>query len=97
MTVERKALSGMFGTVNVTWRTVLPNEMQPQFTGRERRAQLTDYEDSSGWVVFNKGDATMTFNVTIKDDIEPELEESLYVILVAAEIMEADQLRPGER
>ena len=95
LTVQRTELSGRFGSVNVTWRTLVPGEVYPYLPGGTLRAQEDDFTLTSGWVLLTPQDLEATFNISINDDQQPEIAESVFVLLSEVELVEPAQARPG--
>ena len=50
----------------------------------------------SGNVTFQQGQEYATFSVPILDDTDPEQDESVFVHLTDARLVQAAQLKPGE-
>lgn len=93
MSVQR--LGGMFGIVEVNYTTLLPTETYSYIPLTFARADLQDYQMSSGAVTFNIDQESATFSVEIFDDVEPEEDEAVYVRLTGVRLMKAAQIRPG--
>ena len=95
VTIQRMPHTGSFGTVRVDFSTLHPWESYPYLPGGSR-AGPADYSNSSGSVVMGPGITEATFNVTVRDDIEPEVDETFFVRLIGAFLIQGEQARIGE-
>jgi G-protein coupled receptor 98 len=86
--VERSALSGSHGTVRVDYSTLNPWESFPYLPGSVTRASLTDFYNTSGSLVFEAGEQLKHFNVTIREDLVPEIEETIFARLTGAYLLQ---------
>ena len=94
MTLERQ--KGTFGEVDVYYRTLAPTETHPYVPPTVTRAGESDFRQSLAVVRFQGSDTMKTITVTVLDDVEPENDESFYVILVNATLYAGAQGRTGK-
>ena len=90
ISVERKANTGLLGDVEVFYRTLKPDELYPYLPGGFTRADSLDYDNQTGSVYFGPGQTKAVFNITVNDDHIPELEETLFVILMGSLLLSGD-------
>ena len=95
LTVQR-AFGGVYGAIEVFYRTLNPNELYPFLPGGIERADQQDYFATNGSVLLHPGESNVQFNITIIDDSEPEIDESMFVILEATELYSPAQSNFGE-
>ena len=81
ITVERKGGSGLFGSVRVGYRTLAPSEVHPHLPKGTNRASTEDFNSTSGTIVLTMGVKQKNFTVAIVDDLEPEEDETVFVVL----------------
>ncbi|ELU13347.1 hypothetical protein CAPTEDRAFT_91039, partial [Capitella teleta] len=87
ITVERSELSGSYGTVRVDYSTLNPWESFPYLPGSITRASITDFFNTTGSLVFEAGEKSKHFNVTIREDLLPEIEETIFARLTGAHLL----------
>ena len=95
ITVER-SLGGIFGAIEVFYRTLNPGELYPFLPGGISRAGETDFITTNGSVLLEPGQTVTHFNVSIVNDVLPEIDESLFVILTNVELYSSAQSTYGE-
>ena len=67
--------------MNVGYRTLTPSEVLPHLPKVANRASTSDYNATTGTVEFAMGVRQMTFTVSIVDDLDPEEDETVFVVL----------------
>ena len=80
ITVERGG--GTYGDVRLSYATLSPQDNRRHLPTGMARASDTDFRNSTGVVLFMEGIRTVTFGVQILDDLEPEIDETVFVELV---------------
>ena len=88
---------GTFGSVEVNYTTLRPTEMYSYIPSTITRADTTDYNLSSGSVLFGSGQTVNTFEIEILDDDIPEEDEAVYVRLTGLRLIVPAQRRPGKK
>ena len=63
------------------YRTLTPSEVHAHLPKVANRASATDFNSTTGMVVLMMGEQQNTFNVSIRDDLEPEEDETVFVVL----------------
>ncbi len=94
--VERQPNSGTFGTVEVAYRTLTNVQTLDHLPAAVSRASDTDFVQVNGSVLFHPGILSQQFNITITDDSLPEIDESVFVVLTSANLVEKAQDRQGK-
>ncbi|XP_048257204.1 adhesion G-protein coupled receptor V1-like isoform X2 [Haliotis rufescens] len=92
ITIQRQ--NGKFGTVDVSYASLLANESYNYLPGQVNRAGSSDFLSASGTVRFLPNQEYATFSVTVLDDDLPELDESIFVELKQAILTQGAQQRP---
>ncbi|KAL8615958.1 hypothetical protein ACOMHN_034634 [Nucella lapillus] len=92
ITVRR--LYGKFGTVDVSFQTLAPDERYNYLPGPLKRADYQDYVAASGNITFQPRQEFGTFSVTVLDDTDPEQDESVFARLTNTRMIQAAQHRP---
>lgn len=95
ITLSINRLKGTFGTVDIYYRTLDPEELHPQVPVTVNRAGVNDYRATEGMVRFGPTEPQKTIIVTVMDDSDPENDESFYVILINATLHTPAQTRTG--
>lgn len=86
---------GSYGIVEVNFTTLTPAQMYPYMPSTIPRANLSDYQMTSGSVIFNIGQEVATFDLQILDDTEPEEDEAVFIMLTGTRLVDPAQIRPG--
>ncbi len=94
ITVERLPNSGTFGLVQVDFITLTSVQTYNHLPAGVARAADTDYVFTNNSIVFAPGITSVQFNITVRDDEIPEVDESVFVILSGVSLLEQAQNRP---
>lgn len=86
--VQRDPLTGSFGTVRVDYATLNPWESYPYLPGAATRASASDFFNISGSLVFEPGEMIKSFNVSIREDLEPEIDETIFARLTGVYLLQ---------
>ena len=95
ITVECQSNSGTFGTVQVDYRTSTAVQTFSHLPAGVSRASNTDFVITNNSVISEPGVISQEFNITITDDTVPEVNESVFVTVTDASLVERAQLREG--
>lgn len=96
MHVERIPQSGLFGIVEVFYRTIEAHELYAYLPGGTVRADANDFVNVSDSIIMEQGVIFNSFNISIRDEDMPEIDESVFVILTGVKLLNASQDRPGK-
>ena len=81
--------------VQVNYRTLTAIQTFNHLPAGVSRASNTDFVVTNNSVIFEPGIVSQQFNITITDDSVPEVDESIFVTLTDAILLEMAQLREG--
>ncbi len=93
--IERDPSGGDFGVVRVDYVTLAPWEAYPYLPGGTPRADFRDFLNASGSVIFDDGQMSVTFDISIRQDTEPEVDEVVFVMLTGAYLIQGGQTLQG--
>ena len=94
--MERSQDSGQYGKVRITYTTLTESESYPFLPKGVNRAGISDFVPTSGTLVFEPNERFKAFNVTISDDAVPEMDETVFVRLIRAELLQGAQANQGQ-
>ncbi|XP_041376199.1 adhesion G-protein coupled receptor V1-like [Gigantopelta aegis] len=93
ITVQR--LYGKYGTVDVSYNTLLPDRSYNFLPSPVKWANsTTDFKPAKGTIRFLPNQEYVSFPVSILDDVEPEQAESIFVALTNVNLIQGSQDRP---
>ncbi|KAI8777860.1 G-protein coupled receptor 98, partial [Biomphalaria glabrata] len=90
ITVQR--LGGQFGSVQVDFTSLGPNERYNFLPSTAVRADLNDFVGNQGTLSFGPNQELAQFKIQILDDQIPEEDESVFVRLTATRLVQAAQI-----
>lgn len=95
--VFRKASSGKWGKVNITYQvTSFDPESNPVTRNMRTASEDVDFESLVGSLVMNEGEMQSFINVTVFDDDVPEIAETFSINLLDAELISTEEYATGK-
>ncbi|CAH1797156.1 unnamed protein product [Owenia fusiformis] len=92
LTIERQR--GMYGSVRVNYTTLRETEYYPYLPSNIARAtDGVDFLSTSGSVTFTPDESKIVITIQILDDSDPEIDESVFIILNSVELLTGAQSR----